>query len=321
MTTIVTRKVGGTGATNAASALAALNGVSKSGDEITGNVIISVDVPQDALRITQVGSGNALVVEDSTNPDLTPFLISNTGNVGIGISTPLSYFHANVGSLRMIVQTDSTGGTSPLNLWNSNTGNTAGAGMVFCIGGDGVTTGFAGGISTRKIDANNSRTSLRVLTGTALTAVGAGYMPFYLEGENNVSLARIVLDGNVFIGSTTGGTISPVPNANLHVTGTIIDTPVVTITSNATFNENAAGRVILASNTSAITVTIANTTTTSAGFTYTVIRGNSGNVTLAVSGVTRFNSASYTSMNIVQNGAATIVYTATNQVFVFGDFV
>lgn len=321
MTTKVSIPVGGTGATNAASALAALNGVSKSGDEITGNVIISVNVPQDALRITQLGSGNAIVIEDETNPDATPFLITNTGNVGIGTSTPISYFHANVGSLRMILQTDSTGGTSPLNLWNSNTANTAGAGMVFCIGGDGVTTGFAGGVSTRKIDANNSRTSLRVLTGNAVTAVGAGYMPFYLEGENNVSLARIVLDGNVFIGSTTGGTVSPVPNANLHVTGTIIDTPVVTITSNATFNENAAGRVILASNTSAITVTIANTTTTSAGFTYTVIRGNSGNVTLAVSGVTRFNSASYTSMNIVQNGAATVVYTATNQVFVFGDFV
>jgi len=286
------------------------------------STIFSANSPSDVIRITQLGSGNAIVIEDETNPDATPFLISNTGNVGIGTSTPLSYFHANVGSLRMILQTDSVGGTSPLNLWNSNTANTAGAGMVFCIGGDGVTTGFAGGVSTRKIDANNSRTSLRVLTGNVITAVGGGYyMPFYLEGENNVSLARIVLDGNVFIGSTTGGTVSPVPNANLHVTGTIIDTPVVTITSNATFNENAAGRVILASNTSAVTVTIANTTTTSAGFTYTVIRGNSGNVTLAVSGVTRFNSASYASMNIVQNGAATVVYTATNQVFVFGDFV
>lgn len=302
MTTRVSVALGGTGG----------NGI---------NTVFSANSPSDVIRITQLGSGNAIVIEDETNPDATPFLISNTGNVGIGTSTPLSYFHANVGSLRMILQTDSVGGTSPLNLWNSNTGNTAGAGMVFCIGGDGVTTGFAGGVSTRKIDATNSRTSLRVLTGNAITAVGSGYMPFYLEGENNVSLARIVLDGNVFIGSTTGGTVSFVPNANLHVTGTIIDTPVVTITSNATFNENAAGRVILASNTSAMTVTIANTTTTSAGFTYTVIRGNSGNVTLAVSGVTRFNSASYSSMNIVQNGAATVVYTATNQVFVFGDFV
>jgi hypothetical protein len=38
----------------------------------------------DALRITQTGSGNALVVEDSTHPDSTPFKISSTGQVFIG---------------------------------------------------------------------------------------------------------------------------------------------------------------------------------------------------------------------------------------------
>jgi len=42
----------------------------------------------DAVRITQTGSGNALVVEDSTNPDATPFVINASGNVGIGTSSP-----------------------------------------------------------------------------------------------------------------------------------------------------------------------------------------------------------------------------------------
>lgn len=46
--------------------------------------IISTNSSIDALRITQVGSGNALVVEDSTNPDSTPFIVSANGNVGIG---------------------------------------------------------------------------------------------------------------------------------------------------------------------------------------------------------------------------------------------
>ena len=280
---------------------------------------ISVNTSADAFRVTQTGSGNSFVVEDSTNPDSTPFLISNTGNVGIGTANPLSYFHANVGSLRMILQTDSTGGTSPLNLWNSNTGNAVGSGLVICAGGDGISTGFIGGVSSRKIDANNGRTLLRVFTGNTLTPVGSGYIPFFLEGNNNASLAHVVMDGNVFIGSTSAGTSNVTPYANLHVTGTVIDTPVVSITSNATYNENAAGRVIFANTTSAVTVTIANSATT--GFTYTVIRGNTGNVTIANSGVTRLNSASYTSMNIVQYGAATVVYTATNQVMVFGDFV
>jgi hypothetical protein len=40
-----------------------------------------------ALRITQAGTGNALVIEDSTNPDSSPFIINNVGSVGIGLSS------------------------------------------------------------------------------------------------------------------------------------------------------------------------------------------------------------------------------------------
>ena len=38
----------------------------------------------DLVRITQTGSGNALIVEDATNPDATPFIIDSVGRVGIG---------------------------------------------------------------------------------------------------------------------------------------------------------------------------------------------------------------------------------------------
>ena len=44
----------------------------------------------DLVRITQTGSGNALVVEDSTNPDTSQFVVDNTGNVGIGTNTPIA---------------------------------------------------------------------------------------------------------------------------------------------------------------------------------------------------------------------------------------
>lgn len=42
----------------------------------------------DAVRITQLGAGNALIVEDSANPDITPFVVTATGDVGIGTSNP-----------------------------------------------------------------------------------------------------------------------------------------------------------------------------------------------------------------------------------------
>jgi len=50
-----------------------------------GNTIISVtDNTNAALRITQMGTGNALLVEDSTNPDASPFMINSSGQVVVG---------------------------------------------------------------------------------------------------------------------------------------------------------------------------------------------------------------------------------------------
>jgi len=52
-----------------------------------GETVISGSSSGDMLRITQTGTGNALVVEDSANPDSTPFVVDASGNVGIGVST------------------------------------------------------------------------------------------------------------------------------------------------------------------------------------------------------------------------------------------
>jgi hypothetical protein len=38
------------------------------------------------MRVTQTGAGDALVVEDSANPDSTPFTVNAAGRVGIGLS-------------------------------------------------------------------------------------------------------------------------------------------------------------------------------------------------------------------------------------------
>jgi hypothetical protein len=56
--------------------------------EVTGNAIISDNSSNAALRITQTGVGEAIRVEDSANPDSTPFVITSDGNVGIGTATP-----------------------------------------------------------------------------------------------------------------------------------------------------------------------------------------------------------------------------------------
>ena len=53
-------------------------------------VVISGSSTGDALRITQTGTGNALLVEDSTNPDSTPFVVDASGNVVIGSTSQIT---------------------------------------------------------------------------------------------------------------------------------------------------------------------------------------------------------------------------------------
>ena len=55
---------------------------------LSGNVVIDSDTPGPALKITQTGTGPVLRVQDSADPDATPFIIDNAGNVGIGTATP-----------------------------------------------------------------------------------------------------------------------------------------------------------------------------------------------------------------------------------------
>lgn len=55
---------------------------------LTGNTSIVSDSSGTALRVTQSGSGAALLIEDSSNPDSTPFVIDATGNVGVGVLEP-----------------------------------------------------------------------------------------------------------------------------------------------------------------------------------------------------------------------------------------
>ena len=56
-----------------------------SSNTFTANQIVSVtDNTNAALRITQLGTGNALLVEDSANPDATPFVVDANGRVIIG---------------------------------------------------------------------------------------------------------------------------------------------------------------------------------------------------------------------------------------------
>lgn len=97
-----------------------------------GTVIESVDNSNAALRVTQTGSGAALLVEDAANPDSSPFLISNVGVVSIGYTEQIT-----VGSKLEVVDADTSVykyGTSSqaaiINLMKSSNNTIGGQGLV-----------------------------------------------------------------------------------------------------------------------------------------------------------------------------------------------
>ena len=82
--------------------------------------VISVNTSGDALRITQTGTGNALVVEDSTNPDSTPIVVDQTGLMVLGATANQA---ANLATGNAKVQI--LGGTAPLAFYREADSSTA----------------------------------------------------------------------------------------------------------------------------------------------------------------------------------------------------
>ena len=74
---------------------------------LSGNVTIDSNSAGPALKITQTGTGPVLRVQDAIDPDVTPFLIDSTGQVGIGTQAPSTALDVNDGVIQL-----SSSGTS-----------------------------------------------------------------------------------------------------------------------------------------------------------------------------------------------------------------
>lgn len=152
----------------------------------TGPSTISVSSASDALRVTQTGTGNALLVEDSANPDSTPFVVSATGNVGIGTSAP----------------------AAPLNIVGNNfplrfTGAAGG-------GAGGIEFYSDAGVTQATFDVNDTLQRVIVSVDPNNAWSNAGKVHLATSGSN-----RLSVDGNGLIGI---GTASPATALNISGT-------------------------------------------------------------------------------------------------------
>jgi hypothetical protein len=75
---------------------APISGVSPA---LSGNVVIDTNSSNPALKITQTGFGLALRVQDEADPDSTPTVIDNAGQLGVGTASPSQKVDISGGNL------------------------------------------------------------------------------------------------------------------------------------------------------------------------------------------------------------------------------
>lgn len=147
-----------------------------------------------ALRVTQLGTGEALRVEDEANPDATAFVVSASGKVGVGV-TP----DANVA-----LSVDTTG-------------------IKFGDGTIQTTAGGAGGVSS----FSAGTTGLTPATSTTGAVTLAGTLGVANGGTGATTLTGIVKgSGTSALSAAVAGTDYVVPSGNItgtasNVTGTV----------------------------------------------------------------------------------------------------
>jgi hypothetical protein len=133
-------------------------------------VEINVNSTSSALTINQIGTGNALLVEDSTNPDSTPTVIDQFGNLIIGkdsrqaangnkleIHSTVSETNGLLPSIGLFNWSSSSSAASHLSFWHypsgtvgtTTTANASGdvLGRIRFFTQNGAGSSYSGGIS------------------------------------------------------------------------------------------------------------------------------------------------------------------------------
>ena len=189
-----------------------------------GPVLAAVSSVLPALRVSQAGSGDALVVEDSSYPDATPFRINSTGTVITynaiyrGYDTSVAAGNYAGGTTEPLIQshgtTVPTSGVGAYN-WSSTATHSAGLYLAKSKSGTVGTRGVVasgddlGAIQFSGDDGTNFITGAAILAevdGTPGTNDMPGRLMFYTTPDGSSTPAerfRIDASGNVGIGSPT----------------------------------------------------------------------------------------------------------------------
>jgi sugar lactone lactonase YvrE len=190
---------------------------------ISGNSIISVtDNTNAALRITQLGTGNALLVEDSTNPDASPFVIDANGKAVIGNTTAIATTESVTAQLQIHATSDS--GAQSINIWGAAVPqlqiNRAGS------GGIGTYTALNSGNSIGKVTFGAADGTAFVRAAEILAVVdgttGTNDMPGRLVFSTTADGASSPTERVRITSAGKTGFATSAPAATVHVAGDTI---------------------------------------------------------------------------------------------------
>ena len=174
---------------------------------ITGsaNAIISVtDNTNAALRITQLGTGDALLVEDSTNPDASPFVITNNGTVVAG-------YTSRVTSVNVIEAHSASGVNSAPAI------GVYGWGTLATGGGLNLYKSRSGTVGTYSLVANGTQSSVRFQFDDGAAFQQAASIIGSAEGTPALNS----MPGRLTFATTADGSVTPTERMRIASNGDI----------------------------------------------------------------------------------------------------
>ena len=214
-----------------------------------GSTVISVtDNTNAALRVTQLGTGNALEIEDTTNPDSSPFVVDANGVLIKGRSTTVSTkVLATAGTLD--VQVHGTGAaTSSMGLFNYANNATFPSFLVFNKSKSGTS-----GTLSAVTDGDNL--GLIQFNGADSDATSTFNPGAYISAQVAGAVAASSIPARLNFSTTAVGATTPVTTVQIASTG-------LTVTRDAAglgYGTGSGGAVTQATNrTTGVTLNKAN---------------------------------------------------------------
>jgi hypothetical protein len=186
-----------------------------------GPVIVSASSQMPALRVTQGGSGYALIVEDAANPDTSAFIISNAGDLAINtnkFTVAAASGNTVIGGTTSLAgnvtfATDATydigasGATRPRNVYLSGTilriNNSASIGQsIISSGGSATLTldaATGAGAFSPQILFSSSGTSKWAFGGGNIGSAGANDLAIYDYTNTKLTYSVLAASGNMLM--------------------------------------------------------------------------------------------------------------------------